>query len=139
MNTAAPDAFEYDPVSSKVTVAANQTRSAPLKLGTPREKCTESMAYMQIYNFLRSTLTLSFAGPEQFKVRVPVGNNIMVCFIPGAYTLATSAPGYKYDTDTHTIEPGSCYWNVYYPETESRPEVACSTNHGEYKRPVAFK
>jgi hypothetical protein len=78
VNTAAPDAFEYDPVSSKVTVAANQTRAAPLRLGAPREKCTEGMAYMQIYNFIRVTLTLSFAGPEQFRVRVPASGNISV-------------------------------------------------------------
>ena len=48
VNTAAPDAFEYDPVSSKVTVAANQTRTAPLRLGAPREKCTEGMAYINV-------------------------------------------------------------------------------------------
>ncbi len=139
VNTAAPDAFDYDPISSKVTVAANQTRTAPLRVGQPREKCTESMAYMQVYNFLRSALTLSFAGPEQFRVRVPIDGNIMVCFIPGTYTLATSAPGYKYDTDTHDIQAGSCYWNVYYPTTGTRPDVNCSANHGEYKRPAAFK
>jgi hypothetical protein len=139
VNTAAPDAFEYDPVSSKVTVAANQTRTAPLRLGQPREKCTEGMAFMQIYNFLRSTLTVSFAGPEQFRVRVPSGGNIMACFIPGTYTLSTSAPGYKYDTDTNDIQAGSCYWNVYYPTTGTRPGVNCSANHGEYKRPAAFK
>ena len=33
VNTGAPDAFDYDPVSSQVMVAANQTRAAPLKLG----------------------------------------------------------------------------------------------------------
>ena len=96
VNTAAAGAFEYDPVSSKVTVAANQTRAAPLKLGKPREKCTESMAYMQIYSFIRVTLTLSCAGPEQFKVRVPANGNIAVCHIPGTYTVSSSAPGFTF-------------------------------------------
>ena len=139
INTTAPDAFEYDPISSKVTVAANQTKAAPLKVGTPREKCTESMAYMQIYNFIRSTLTLTFEGPEQFKVRVPANGNIMVCFVPGTYTVSSSAPGYKFKSDTHDFQAGGCYWSVHYRENETPPEVNCSLNHGEYKRPVAFK
>jgi hypothetical protein len=139
INTAAPDAFEYDPVSSKVTVAANQTRAAPLKVGTPREKCTDSMAYMQIYNFIRTTLTLTFTGPEQFRVRVPASSNIMLCFIPGTYTTSSSAPGYRFKSDTHDIQAGSCYWSVHYREGEPPPQVNCSLNHGEYKRPVAFK
>ena len=139
INTAAPDAFEYDPISSKVTVAANQTKAAPLKVGKPREKCTESMAYMQIYNFLRVTLTLTFAGPEQFKVRVPADNNIMVCFIPGTYTISSIAPGYKFKSDTHDIQAGGCYWNKHYREDATPPDVNCSLNHSEYKRPTAFK
>ncbi len=139
VNTAAPAAFEYDPVSSKVTVAANQTRSAPLKLGTPREKCIESMAYLQVYNFIRATLTLSFAGPEQFRVRVPAGSNITVCFIPSTYTISSSAPGFKFKSDTHDFKAGGCYWSVHYRENETPPDVSCSTNHGDYKRPAAFK
>ena len=139
VNTAAPDAFEYDPVSSKVTVAANQTRAAPLRLGAPREKCTEGMAYMQIYNFIRVTLTLSFAGPEQFRVRVPANGNIAVCFVPGAYTVSSSAPGFRFKSDTHDLQAGSCYWSVHYRENETPPDVNCSPNHGDYKRPVAFK
>jgi hypothetical protein len=139
INTTAPDAFEYDPISSKVTVAANQTKAAPLKVGTPREKCTEGMAFVQIHNFLRVPMTLSFAGPEQFKVRVPKDGNIMVCFIPGTYTVTTSAPGFKFDTDTHDFEGGGCYWSVHYRKEETPPQVQCSANHSEYKRPVAFK
>ncbi|HTP09951.1 MAG TPA: hypothetical protein VMP08_16960, partial [Anaerolineae bacterium] len=139
VNTAAPDAFEYDPISSKVTVAANQTKVAPLKVGTPREKCTESMAFMQIYNFLRVPMALSFDGPEKFRVRIPTDGNIMVCFLPGTYTIATSAPGFKFKSDTHDIEAGGCYWNKHYRENETPPEVNCSQNHAEYKRPIAFK
>ena len=139
VNTAASDAFEYDPVSSKFTVAANQTRVAPLRLGAPREKCTEGMAYMQIYNFIRVTLTQSFAGPEQFRVRVPANGNLTVCFIPGTYTVSSSAPGFRFKSDTHDLQAGGCYWSVHYRDNEAPPNVNCSTNHGEYKRPAAFK
>jgi len=58
---------------------------------------------------------------------------------PGTYTVSSSAPGYKFKSDTHDFQAGGCYWSVHYREGETPPEVNCSLNHGEYKRPVAFK
>jgi hypothetical protein len=139
VNTTAPDAFEYDNLSSKAVVAANQTKNAPLKVGIPREKCTEGMAFVQVYSFIRTTLTLSFVGPEQFRVRVPANGNIAICFMPGSYVISSSAPGYKFKSETQDIQAGGCYWSVHYKEGETPPTVSCSANHADYKRPVAFK
>lgn len=139
INTAAPDAFEYDPISSKVTVAANQTKAAPLKVGKPREKCTGGMALVSIANFLRTTLTMNFVGPENKTVRVPAAGTERVCLLPGQYRVTNNAWRYRDDTpdnELKDLQPGGCWYMYYWDKRDAQPEnVTCSFNVGDYHRP----
>ncbi len=138
INTTAPDAFEYDPVSSKVTVAANQTKAAPLKLGKPREKCTGGMALVTIASFLRRTLILTFDGPEKKTVTIPAGGTSAVCLLPGQYKITSNGrvvdePG---ENPIKDLQPGGCWVLYYWNKEDAKPtNVSCSFNVGDYHRP----
>jgi hypothetical protein len=141
VNTTAPDAFEYDPVSSKTTVAANQTKAALLKLGKPREKCTGGMALINIASFLRRTLVLNFAGPENKNVTVPAGGSLPICLIPGQYKVTSNGRVINHDDDPNDtglkdFQSGGCWTLYYWDKADPTPtNVSCSFNVGDYKRP----
>jgi hypothetical protein len=134
-NKISPDAFEYDDISSAVTVGPNQTRALALKVGRPREKCVASMALFSILNHLRAQLTLRISGPESIVVRVPAGQSEAICLLPGAYTIVESAPGYITETDTSDLSTGGCHYFKFWDTDEEKPGGTCSTNVADYHRP----
>jgi len=136
-NVTAPDAFEYDDVAASATVAANQTRPAPVKIGKPREKCTGSMALLTVYNYMHTLLSLKMVGPETKTVRIdPNGGSQSVCVLPGDYQMTAIAPGYKVEADTHNIAAGGCWHLTYWDKRDAQPTgLSCNPDISQYHRP----
>ncbi len=134
-NVTAPDAFEYDPISTSAVAGANQTSAVRLAVGRPRERCTGSMALVRVTNRLSSALTVQMAGPESKTVYIPFGGEAFICVLPGSYQLTNRAAGYYTYTSTRDFGSGGCHSYQLQDLSDFTQPPGCSTNAGDYHRP----
>jgi hypothetical protein len=126
-NVTAPDAFEYDPISTSAVAGANQTSAVRLAVGRPRERCTGSMALVRVTNRLSSALTVQMAGPESKTVYIPLGRGFHLR--PARLlSLTNRAAGYYTYTSTRDFGSGGCHSYQLQDLSDFTQPPGCSTN-----------
>jgi len=132
----APKSLGFDNISSSVTVKANQTQNAVLKIGIPRILCAGNMARISFRNTLPVDLNFVMNGPESATILIPANSVKNFCVLPGTYQTSVQAGGYRNLDEERTYTGEACEsFTIYANGSEPTSGHGCSLFPFDYSRP----